>query len=95
MGVNAVPMFVISYDLRKQRNYQPLWDQLNAWNCQRVLESVWFGDLRGPAQTIRDILLTKMDGDDGLVVLELEPEFDWASARGQRSGTAWLQARSP
>lgn len=90
-----MPLYVISYDLRKQRNYEPLWKQLRDWQCVKLLESVWVGELRGPAPTIRDLLKAMMDADDGLAVLELGPSFDWATIRVIPAGEAWLQKRSP
>lgn len=50
-----MPLYVISYDLRKARNYEPLLKQLRNWGCARLLESMWLGELRGPAETICDL----------------------------------------
>jgi hypothetical protein len=88
-------MYMISYDLRKVRNYEPLWAQLRAWECKRVLESLWLADLRGPAAAIRDILLSHTDGDDGVLVVQLQSDFDWAFARVRQGGASWLQSHSP
>lgn len=88
-------MFLISYDLRKVRNYQPLWDVLGKWGANRLLESLWLADLQGPAATVRDILRTVIDDDDGLAVIELAPNFNWATFKCQNPGTLWLQSHSP
>ena len=34
-------LYTLNYDLRKQRNYQPLYDELAKFNTVRVLESCW------------------------------------------------------
>ena len=90
-----MPMYVISYDLRKARNYEPLWKQLRDWGAERLLESFWLADLKGPAQTVRDLLIKHIDNDDGIAVIELKPNFDWGTLRCQAGGTQWLKARSP
>jgi len=90
-----MPLYVISYDLRKARNYEPLLKVLRDWKCARVLASVWLGELRGPAVAIRDLLGAHIDGDDGLIVLELKPNFDWAVLRPQQAGANWMKLKSP
>lgn len=90
-----MPYYVISYDLRKQRNYQPLYNCFAQWKAVRLLESLWLAELVGPAQAVRDILKTHIDGDDGLVILELKPNFDWATVKAMQAGANWLKAKSP
>ena len=90
-----MPLYVISYDLRKARNYEPLLKILRDWGCARVLESLWLGELRGPAGTILELLKAKVDADDGLVVLELRPNFDWAYKKIQAVGANWIKTKSP
>ena len=89
-----MPMFLISYDLRKQRNYQPLYETMTEWRAKLVLQSVWLADLKGPAETIVEILMPLVDGDDALLVVELAPGFDWATLRVEPAGQAWLNAHS-
>ncbi len=90
-----MPLYVISYDLRKVRNYEPLLKQLRDWKCEKALESVWMGELRGPAETVRDLLGQYMDSDDGLLVLELAAGFDWATRRILTGGQTWISTHSP
>lgn len=92
---DELPRFIISYDLRTQRNYQPLYNCLKKWNAARLLESLWLVELAGPAEGIRDILRNVADADDGVVVLELVGAFDWATFKAQLAGVAWLKAKSP
>ncbi len=87
--------FVISYDLRKQRNYQGLYDGLATWKAIPLLESMWLAELVGPASTVRDLLRSFVDDDDGIAVLELKAGFDWGAVKCSPAGMAWLKARSP
>lgn len=86
-----MPAYLITYDLRRQRNYGPLVQQLRQWNCISPLESVWLGQLAGPATTIRDILTRLIDGDDGLMVVELVRGAQWGTNRVNENAGAWLQ----
>lgn len=85
-----MPAYLISYDLRKKRNYPGLIKALRAMKCISPLDSLWFGNLVGPAATIRDILRKEMDADDGLVVVELKRGSDWATYRPNEFGSNWL-----
>ncbi|MCQ1766140.1 hypothetical protein NOJ28_11395 [Neorhizobium galegae] len=86
-----MPAYMISYDLRKVRNYDALLKALRTMKCISPLKSLWFGTLLGPASEIRKILLQQMDGDDGLVIVELKPGSEWAVAKVNENGGVWLQ----
>lgn len=88
-------LYVITYDLRKERNYEPLLHQLRDWGCSRLLESVWLGELRGPAGTIAKILTTLSDADAGIAVLPLAETSDWAILGVQPAGHDWLKRHHP
>jgi len=89
-------LYIISYDLRKKRNYLDLYQLLEAWNAVRLLESVWLAELKGPCPEIRRILLSKMDNDDGVCVIELNNiPMDWAAKGINQAAVNWLQSRSP
>lgn len=90
-----MPHYLISYDLRKARNYQPLYDQLAAWGAVSPLESVWLAELVGPASTIRDMLGQLIDADDGLLVIQLAPGFQWGTKGVPAVANDWLRLRSP
>jgi hypothetical protein len=90
-----MPMYLISYDLRKIRNYEPLWKVLRDWNSVRLLESLWLTELTGPAEAIRNLLTAYIDNDDGIIVIELKADFQWATLRCQPAGLQWLKAHSP
>lgn len=69
--------FVVSYDLRKRRDYQSLYDRLAEWKALAVLESVYVINWDTDAGTIRDDLLKYMDKDDGLLVARLSGQAAW------------------
>lgn len=82
--------FLITYDLRKQRNYEPLIEQLRKWNCISPLESVWLGNFDAGAGDIRDALSKLIDGDDGLLVIELVSGANWGTQNVGENAAAWL-----
>jgi hypothetical protein len=87
-------MYLISYDLRKVKNYSKLYECLNQWKAQRLLESLWVAHVQGTSNTIRQILMNCVDGDDSLVVIELPAGIDWATQRARPGGIALLRALS-
>ena len=90
-----MPTFVISYDLKKHKNYPRLYECLNQWSAKRLVESFWLAELRGPAAAVRDILLQYVDHDDALVVIEVTGDADWAVIRAQSGGIDKLKRASP
>jgi CRISPR/Cas system-associated endoribonuclease Cas2 len=70
-------LYFVDYDLRKQRDYQKLYDALKAFGAIRVLESLWaFSHSNTSCVQVRDHLKQFIDADDGLVVSQVA---DWAS----------------
>ena len=86
-------LFAISYDLRKTRNYQPIYDQLGKWGAKRLLESYWLADINTTAGHVRDVLAQLVDGDDGVAVIELHRGSNWATLHAQTAGVNWLQQK--
>jgi hypothetical protein len=73
----TVTLFFLDYDLRKARNYQPLYDELKRFGAVRVLESSWcFKRFNTTASGLRDHFKQFIDSDDGLSVVEAT---DWAT----------------
>lgn len=75
-------LYLLSYDLRKQRDYQTLWAELKKFNAVRVLESDWcFERINTDAKGLREHFKKFIDADDGLFIGEVA---DWATykARG-------------
>ena len=70
-------LYVLSYDLRKQRNYQSLWDELAKFNAVRILESDWcFNRFNTTSEGLREHFKQFIDADDGLLVAEVNA---WAA----------------
>lgn len=70
-------LYLISYDLRKKRDYQKLYDALNQYNAVRILESTWcFKRVNINAERLRDYFTQFIDADDGIAVSEVT---DWAT----------------
>jgi hypothetical protein len=88
-------LYLISYDLKKVKNYPRLYECLNGWKAQRILESLWLANLKGPCTAIRDILTGHIDGDDELVVIELPAGIGWATLRARPLGVALLLTLGP
>ena len=70
--------YLITYDLRKVRNYEGLLQRLKETGFFSPLESVWLGIGAQPASSVRDDFARFIDRDDGLLVVELSAGADWA-----------------
>ena len=81
-------LFVISYDLRKNKDYQALWDEMERLEAFKPLESVYLVDLNNSASEVRDHFKGFIDGDDGLLVIEFDTK---PAAFKCKQGTAkWI-----
>jgi CRISPR associated protein Cas2 len=69
-------LFFLSYDLRKGRDYQKMYDELAKYKAVRVLESLWCFNSASTAATLRDHFKGFIDSDDGLAIIEIS---DWAT----------------
>ena len=70
-------LYFITYDLRKKRNYQDLYDELDKFNAVKILESTWcFKKFRTSAEELIDHFISYIDSDDGIVISEVN---DWAT----------------
>lgn len=64
-------LYFLSYDLRKGKDYQKMYDELANFKAVRVLESLWcFNRINTTAGNLRDHFQKFIDTDDGLVVIE-------------------------
>lgn len=85
-------LYQISYDLRKQRNYDALYERIKAYGSWcHALESSWVISTSQTATQVRDNLRQAMDGDDGLLVTRLSGEAAWYGLSKDRS--AWLKTQ--
>lgn len=85
--------FAVSYQLNKQKDYQPLWDAFAELNAHKVMRSFYFVDCNTTAIGLRDYLREagKMDVDDAICVVPMEMKpgcykcasgtNDWLSSR--------------
>ncbi|GAB2617338.1 hypothetical protein [Belliella aquatica] len=72
-------LYFLTYDLRKGRDYQKIYDELEKFNAVRVLESTWcFNRLNTSAPQLRNYFKKFIDKDDGLLVVESKM---WASRK--------------
>lgn len=88
-------LHAVSYDLHNVKNYDPLWDALKKSGGARILESLWLISVPQTSVQLKDALKTYVDGDDSIVVIELNPSSDWASTRARPAGTEWLKKFMP
>jgi hypothetical protein len=74
-----MPLYTITYDLRNQRDYQTLYEELARFKAVRILESQWcFNRINTTASGLRDHFKGFVDSDDGLFIAEVD---DWASRK--------------
>ncbi|MCK4739199.1 MAG: CRISPR-associated endonuclease Cas2 [Deltaproteobacteria bacterium] len=81
--------YIISYDLRNQRDYQSLHDAikgLGKW--AKILESVWAVVSNKSAAKIKEELLKVMDNDDRVFIVKSGVESSWKNVICKSS---WLQ----
>jgi hypothetical protein len=76
-------LYLLSYDLRKDRDYQTLYDELDQFKAVRVLESCWcFKRFNTNAEGLRDYFKKFIDKDDGLWVSQIAEDkegfYQWA-----------------
>lgn len=80
-------LYQINYDLRKQRNYEALYQRIKRYGTWcRPLESVWVIKTTESAAQVRDYLRGAMDADDGLLVTALAGEAAWVNLDNQVAG---------
>jgi hypothetical protein len=75
-----MPVFTISYDLIKRKDYPELWAELARIGAQRYLLSQWVVRRADgvTASALRDHLKAFVDGDDRLFIQQIDG-IGWAS----------------
>lgn len=72
-------LFFLEYDLRKKRDYEKLYAELQRFGAVRILKSLWcFKYQTASSITLRDHFRQFIDSDDGLIVAEVS---SWASIK--------------
>lgn len=70
-------LFFISYDLRNEKNYQKITNELKRLNAVRILESCWcFKQTNMTSKDLKDYFKQFLDNDDGIIVSQIT---GWAS----------------
>ncbi|MBD7976801.1 hypothetical protein [Serpens gallinarum] len=83
-------LYQITYDLRKQRDYQSLHERIKAYGTRcRPLESTWIIATSQSSAQVRDNLKAVMDADDGLLVTRLQGDAAWYGLSAK--ATEWLK----
>lgn len=90
-----MPLYAMSYDAHYDRDYTEIYNLMAVWNAARLHESLWLAKLRGPAEVILDFMVTALDGDDSVAVIELASDAQWSTIRAQINGTNWLRRNIP
>lgn len=71
--------YIISYDLRKQKDYQKLIDEIKKYTkWAKILESTWAVVTISSAEEIGKHLKNYMDQDDGLFIMKSGKEAAWS-----------------
>ncbi len=87
-----MPLYLVSYDLRKKKDYQTLWDEMERLGGHKPLRSVYFLDVNSRnAADLRDHLKQFIDADDQLIVVEFSKRP--ATFRPNQGTTNWLDAK--
>jgi hypothetical protein len=77
-GFEAMAVYQISYDLRKQRNYDALYERIKSYGSWcHALESSWVIATEQTARQVLDYLSPALDRDDGMLVTRLRGEAAW------------------
>ncbi len=70
-------LYFFEYDLRQERDYPKLYEELKNFKAVRILKSLWcFERVDTSAEKLRDHFKRFIDQDDGLVVSEVT---DWGT----------------
>lgn len=70
-------LYFVEYDLRKNKNYDGLINELEKFKAVRYLKSAWCLErYNTTAEYLRDYFKNFIDADDGLMVAEIN---NWAS----------------
>lgn len=81
--------FVISYDLVKTKDYESLFEKIKSYGTwSHPLLSTWVVVSNKSATQIRDDLLTVLDDDDRLFIVESSGNSSWKNVRCR---SEWLQ----
>ena len=77
-------LYFLSYDLRNEKDYQTLYDELEKYKAVRMLKSDWCFKYpeKDASVKLRDHFKSFIDKDDGIIVSEV---IGWASFNAENS----------
>lgn len=75
-----MPVFSITFDLIKRRDYRTLWVELERLKARRLLLSHWGVHMATgtTANALRDHLRSYIDNDDALLIIQIDGT-EWAN----------------
>mgnify|MGYP001067672977 CR=1 FL=1 len=83
-------LYFLSYDLRKRRDYDKLYEELGRFDAAQVLESLYaFTRINTSSEKLRAHFSRFIDTDDGLIVIKAS---EWAGRKMTKSPptpTSW------
>lgn len=65
-------LYLISYDLIKQKDYTKLIDELKRLSAEKILLSAWKADLNNTPSEVFNYFKNFIDNDDRLVVIKFD-----------------------
>ena len=73
-----MPAYIISYDLRQQRDYDSLYEAIKSYGTwAHIAESTWAVVTSSSAVAVRDHLSKHVDADDRIFVVKSGVEAAW------------------
>lgn len=85
-------VFIVTYDKKADRNYQPFYDAMQEHDGVSLAESVWGITLQNTVSQVRDWVHGLMDDDDKIIVVQVSPEPSWATRQATKAANDWLRS---
>lgn len=83
-----MPLFAISYDLIKRKDYPRLWEEFERLGAHKPVLSLYLVNLDEAAIEVRDHFKQFIDDDDKLIVIEFSKKPTFTRAR--QGTNAWI-----
>ena len=89
-----MPIYAITYDLNKDKNYKKLWDELERLDGHKAARSFYLLNLTSEtSKEVLDHLKSFIDKDDTMIVVKTKAK-DIKTFRALEGTTNWLAANS-
>ncbi len=87
-----MPVFAVTYDLNKDKDYSKLWAELERLDGHKAALSFYFIDVNIASEArVRDLLANFIDDDDRIIVSKCHTRP--ATQRAFKGTKEWLDAR--